>query len=397
MKAVKCADNTNNSVMLYYVALTLKSVAVAMPHAVLTLIFLNKGIDYSQIAIIQAFYSFGMVIFEYPSGVLADKYPKKYIYLISSLLLMTSYLLILSTDNLGLLIFTWFIYGISTAMETGTIDSDIIIWIKENNDKENVSNAIRKFISTINQVSSVSAIGGACSGFALHKMIKTDIYWVMLGIVCLNVLLIAVLYRIPNRVDKSKERSILVIVKDSLSELKDTKLLKYILILFALFQMFLQVHYQLWQSLFIEYGINSDWFIFIYLLFQLITMLAYKVPVNKLFRNTSAPILVIVIVATITMFIIEQPISQLVLYTVPVFAITLATYYTEIKYNEIVNAGNISAITSLLSTAMRISGFIMLIISSGFIKHFSIRVLFLIVPIGVFSAICFIMDKYIKN
>ncbi len=383
--------------MLYYVALTLKSVAVAMPHAVLTLIFLNKGIGYSQIAIIQAFYSFGMVIFEYPSGVLADKYPKKYIYLISSLLLMTSYLLILSTDNLGLLIFTWFIYGISTAMETGTIDSDIIIWIKENNDKENVSNTIKKFISTINQVSSVSAIGGACLGFALHKVIKTDIYWVMLGIVCFNVLLIAVLYRIPNRVDKSKERSILVIVKDSLSELKETKLLKYILILFALFQMFLQVHYQLWQSLFIEYGINSDWFIFIYLLFQLITMSAYKVPVNKLFRNTSVPILVIVIVATITMFIIEQPISQLVLYTVPVFAITLATYYTEIKYNEIVNVGNISAITSLLSTVMRISGFIMLIISSGFIKHFSIRVLFLIVPIGVFSAICFIMDKYIKN
>ncbi|KSV60068.1 MFS transporter [Acetivibrio ethanolgignens] len=395
MKIVKCVDNTDSSVIFYYVALALKSAAIAMPHAFLTLIFLDKGMDYSQIAMIQAFYSCGVVLFEYPSGVLADKYPKKNIYLISSLLLMLSYLLILSTDNYWFLILTWFIYGISTAMETGTIDSDIIIWIKENKDKEKVSNAIGSFISTMSQISSISAIGGACLGFVLHRIINTDIYWVMLGIVLLNVLLIVVFYRIPNRVDKSGNRSILIIVKDSLREIRETKQLRYMLILFALFQMFLQVHYQLWQSLFIEYGINSDWFICIYLSFQLITILAYKAPVNKLFRNTSVPIFMIAIVAVALMFLINKPILQLFLYAVPVFAITIAAYYTEIKYSEIVNVGNISAITSLLSTVMRIFGFAMLIISSRFIAHFSIRILFLIIPICVFSAICFILDRYI--
>ena len=35
----------------------MKGMAITMPHAVLTLIFLSKGMTYSQIATIQAFYS----------------------------------------------------------------------------------------------------------------------------------------------------------------------------------------------------------------------------------------------------------------------------------------------------------------------------------------------------
>lgn len=395
MKNVKCVDNTKISIRFYFIAMALKSIAIAMPHAFLTFIFLDKGMDYSKIAIIQAFYSFGVVVFEYPSGLLADKYPKKTIYLVSSICLIISYLLILNTDRYFLLIIAWFIYGISTATETGTIDSDIIIWIKEKNNDEEISAKIRKFVGTTGQISSISAIGGACLGFVLHRIIDINIYWLMLVLVLFGGILISVFYQIPNRGGKTKERSMQSIVKDSLQEIKETKQLRCMIILFALFQVFLQVHYQLWQSLFIEYGISSDWFIFIYLAFQVLTIVAYKVPVNQVFKKTALHVGGIGVVATILMYIVNMPIVQIFLYTVPVFSITVIAYYVEIKYNEIVNVGNISSITSLLSTVMRIFGFCILLFSSQFITYFSIKKLFLIIPLFVIGMICFILDRHV--
>lgn len=151
MKNVKCAENIDRLQKIYYFVLILKSVAIAMPHAFLTLVFLQKGMDYSKIAIIQAFYSLGVVVFEYPSGVLADKYKKKYLYLISMLLLVVSYLMILFSNTYLFLIVSWLIYGISTAMETGTIDAELIVLIKKNTMGEKVSKEISRFIGTSGQ------------------------------------------------------------------------------------------------------------------------------------------------------------------------------------------------------------------------------------------------------
>lgn len=393
MKNVKCADNINYASVIYYVALAFKSVAIAMPHAFLTLIFLNKGMNYSQIATIQAFYSLGVVAFEYPSGILADKYPKKYLYFFSSLLLMTCYLLVLNTNKYALLILAWLIYGISTAMETGTIDADIIIWIKEKNCNEDVSSNISKFVGLTGQISSLSAIIGSCIGFLLYKIIDLNIYWVMFGLVLINGLLVALFFKLPNTVSKAQTRNIMQIVKDSLKEVKENKILKYILLIFALLQMFLQIHYQLWQSLFIEYGINPNWFIVIYLVFQFITVVAYKVPVNKVLKRTSLPFGTIAIIAVVVMYVIHVPIIKVILYCVPIFVIAVISYFTEIKFNQIVNVSNISSITSLLSTVMRIFGFAVLLIAGRLIDLFSVNILFLVVPIIAMTAICFVVDR----
>lgn len=228
-----------------------------------------------------------MVIFEYPSGVLADKFPKKYIYIVSQVLLTVTYLLVLNTDRYLLLITAGFVYGISTAAETGTVDSDIIIWIKENNSAEEVSKKIKKFIGTSGQISSLSAITGACLGFALYKIIDINIYLVMTALILFAGLLIACFYKIPDRETKANERNIMAIVKDSFKEIKET------------------------------------------------------------------------------------------------------------KYNEIINVGNISSVTSLFSTIMRLFGCGTLLISSRFIGLFSIKALFLVIPLIVFAMICFILDRHV--
>ena len=55
----------------------LVSVAYSLPHSILTVILLAKGLSLSQILIIQSAYSIAIVLFEFPSGLLADNYSKK--------------------------------------------------------------------------------------------------------------------------------------------------------------------------------------------------------------------------------------------------------------------------------------------------------------------------------
>lgn len=398
MKNVKSVENIDKIQKIYYWVLTLKSIAIAMPHAFLSLLFLQKGMDYSKIAVIQSFYSLGVVLFEYPSGVLADKYKKKYIYLISILLLAITYLIILFFNTYFFLIIAWFIYGISTAMETGTIDAELIILIKKYTDTNQMSKTISKFIGTSGQISSVCAILGSCLGFILYKKIDIDIYWIMLLLILISGIITLFFFRLPCSSKYMENRSIYTIIKDSLKEIQKTPILKYIMVLFIALQIFLQIHYQLWQSFFIDCGINENFFIGIYLSFQIITIVTYKLPVQKFFIKTSVPIGIIFVISVILLYVIKLPYIQLIIYMLPVFIISLVTYYTEIKYNEIVQISNISSLTSLISTIMRLFGFISLLFASKFISIFSIQLLFLTIPIGVITLICFIIDKkLIKN
>ena len=54
--------------------------ATTIPHAILTLLLLSKGILINQIAIIQLFYNVAVLIFELPSGIMADNFSRKNIF-----------------------------------------------------------------------------------------------------------------------------------------------------------------------------------------------------------------------------------------------------------------------------------------------------------------------------
>ncbi|WP_250317090.1 hypothetical protein [Streptococcus lutetiensis] len=62
---------------VYLLANFLVIVAYSMPHSILTVILLAKGLSVSQILLIQSAYSIAIVLFELPSGLLADNHSWK--------------------------------------------------------------------------------------------------------------------------------------------------------------------------------------------------------------------------------------------------------------------------------------------------------------------------------
>lgn len=62
---------------VYLLANFLVIVAYSMLHSILTVILLVKGLSVSQILLIQSAYSIAIVLFELPSGLLADNHSRK--------------------------------------------------------------------------------------------------------------------------------------------------------------------------------------------------------------------------------------------------------------------------------------------------------------------------------
>lgn len=106
----------------YFYSLFLSELARTLPHAVLTIILINKGLSLKDIAIVQICYMAAIIIFEFPSGIISDIFDRKIVYLVSIFLLMISYFIIFKASSFVLLCISWFIYGMSAAINTGTID-----------------------------------------------------------------------------------------------------------------------------------------------------------------------------------------------------------------------------------------------------------------------------------
>ena len=67
----------NKQVFHYLSATFLATIAYTLPHSILTVLLLSKGLSISQILLIQSAYSLAIILCEFPSGMLADTWSRK--------------------------------------------------------------------------------------------------------------------------------------------------------------------------------------------------------------------------------------------------------------------------------------------------------------------------------
>lgn len=104
MESLSIKRNT----LVFLLSNFLVSVAYSLPHSILTVILLAKGLSLSQILIIQSAYSIAIVLFEFPSGLLADNYSRKNLYSLSKLFLIIMFLIVLFSNQFYLIFAAWF-------------------------------------------------------------------------------------------------------------------------------------------------------------------------------------------------------------------------------------------------------------------------------------------------
>ncbi len=92
------------------------SLGILLP--VLNLILLNRGADLKTLPLLIASYSAAVLCFELPSGICADLYGRKTVFLISGACQMLSLILLLFADNWIWLLFYILLNGISRAFSS---------------------------------------------------------------------------------------------------------------------------------------------------------------------------------------------------------------------------------------------------------------------------------------
>lgn len=367
MESLSIKRNT----LVFLLSNFLVSVAYSLPHSILTVILLAKGLSLSQILIIQSAYSIAIVLFEFPSGLLADNYSRKNLYSLSKLFLIIMFLIVLFSNQFYLIFAAWFCYGIAAALDSGTLDAYIINQLK----LAHHGAELRKFLALSNRLEIVGLLLGSSLGGILYHFIGINIY--VLGTVFLvaSTLISFFFFKETTKSDSLQDSHVTVLKKqitDSFKELRKQPRLSLILIFDFLTQIFFQTHFQLWQSFFLSKGIDSQYFPFFYITFQVITLFSYSINIDGVKKYAGvlkfSPLIVFL---PLTFFLGKIEIF-LTAYFIFVFVFYVIEFILNYQFNKMVSVENISSLISFKSTVSRIGSVLLLCILSFMVKQMSV-------------------------
>lgn len=367
MESLSIKRNT----LVFLLSNFLVSVAYSLPHSILTVILLAKGLSLSQILIIQSAYSIAIVLFEFPSGLLADNYSRKNLYSLSKLFLIIMFLIVLFSNQFYLIFAAWFCYGIAAALDSGTLDAYIINQLK----LAHHGAELRKFLALSNRLEIVGLLLGSSLGEILYHFIGINIYVLGTVFLVVSTLISFFFFKETTKSDSLQDSHVMILKKqitDSFKELRKQPRLSLILIFDFLTQIFFQTHFQLWQSFFLSKGIDSQYFPFFYITFQVITLFSYSINIDGVKKYTGvlkfSPLIVFL---PLTFFLGKIEIF-LTAYFIFVFVFYVIEFILNYQFNKMVSVENISSLISFKSTVSRIGSVLLLCILSFMVKQMSV-------------------------
>ena len=108
------------------VIFTANSLSTGIILPVLTLVLLEKGANLQTLPLLMAVYSLTVLLLELPSGILADMFGRKTVFLISCGSQLISFALLLISYNLITLVSAIIFLGLGRAFSSGSLDATII-------------------------------------------------------------------------------------------------------------------------------------------------------------------------------------------------------------------------------------------------------------------------------
>ncbi|EJB61550.1 tetra cycline resistance protein [Helicobacter pylori Hp H-42] len=354
------------NILAYYGANFLLIIAQSLPHAILTPLLLSKGLSLSEILLVQTFFSFCVLMAEYPSGVLADLMSRKNLFLVSNAFLIASFSFVLFFDSFILMLLSWGLYGLYSACSSGTIEASLITDIKEN--KKDLS----QFLAKNNQITYLGMIIGSSLGSFLYLKIHAMLYIVGIFLIMLCALTIVIYFK-EKEADFKSQKSLKLLkeqVKGSLKELKDNPKLKILLVGHLITPIFFMSHFQMWQAYFLKQGVKEQYLFVFYIAFQVISILIHFLKASSYSQKIALSSLV-VLLSVSPLLLSNIPYCFIGVYALMVAFFTYMSYCLGYQFSKFVSKNNISSLSSLSSSCVRVISVLVLSLSSLELRYFS--------------------------
>ncbi len=255
------------------------SIGIIFP--VLNLILLEKGAGLSTLPILMALYAITVLCFELPSGICADLFGRKKVFLVSCGFLLLSFLLLLIANNLLWLIFVIIFAGLSRSFSSGSLDALIIDQAIENNGMDNLSKTTSR-LAVLEAVGlAVGGISGGLISYAFGSF--SAILLLRITFTIIIALLCFFFVKEGNSQSDAKERVPLVVhLKNSKEVIFSTPGFRMIFISVFFVGFLLLTMETYWQSAFLKISFFSDstW------IFGIITFLGFMaVTIGNIISN----------------------------------------------------------------------------------------------------------------
>ncbi len=355
------------NILAYYGANFLLIIAQSLPHAILTPLLLSKGLSLSEILLVQTFFSFCVLVAEYPSGVLADLMSRKNLFLVSNAFLIASFSFVLFFDSFILMLLAWGLYGLYSACSSGTIEASLITDIKEN--KKDLS----KFLAKNNQITYLGMIIGSSLGSFLYLKVHAMLYIVGIFLIMLCALTIVIYFKEKEGGDFKSQKSLKLLkeqVKGSLKELKDNPKLKILLVGHLITPVFFMSHFQMWQAYFLKQGVKEQYLFIFYIAFQVISILIHFLKASNYSQKIALSSL-LVLLSVSPLLLSNIPYCFIGVYALMVAFFAYMSYCLGYQFSKFVSKNNISSLSSLLSSCVRVVSVLILSLSSLELRYFS--------------------------
>lgn len=406
----------------FFAAELLMNLALTVPHAVLTPLLLDKGLSLSQILLVQAGFSVAVLLFEFPSGSIADMISRRTLYFISRLVFCIFFLMVIFGHGFPLMLLAWIIYGLATALESGTLDAALINNAKNRQGvavgtvgglegtvgapdtqsaaghtaPDHVESRISWLVRKEGQSAYLGMMVGSTIGALLYLSMGANIYFISVGATVISVVTIALFFRIPEQhklanvdgneaaasVDKHDAtriggaRRLWLELRSHASatveEMRDSSALRQFLLLAVVAQAFLQLHFQLWQAVGLEKGFAESHLLFLYLLFIGMSFVASFIRPEVLFRRRALVVSGVVAFPGLAWlsYLVDGWV-YLVFYGALAFLLIVFANYSAFGVRRASSVERIGAVTSLVGVVGSIGSIGVLAVASVFVNFYS--------------------------
>lgn len=394
----------------FFAAELLMNLALTVPHAILTPLLLDKGLSLSQILLVQAGFSVAVLLFEFPSGSIADMISRRTLYFISRLVFCIFFLLVIFGHGFPLMLLAWIIYGLATALESGTLDAALINNAKNRQGPagtvggltstvdapDHVESRISWLVRKEGQSAYLGMMIGSTIGALLYLSVGANIYFISVGATVISVVTIALFFRIPEQhkvatvggneagasVDKHDAariggarrlwQELRSHARATIEEMRNSAALRQFLLLAVIAQAFLQLHFQLWQAVGLEKGFGESHLLFLYLLFIGMAFGASFIRPEVLFRRRALVVAGVVAFPGLAWlsYLVDGWV-YLVFYGALAFLLIVFANYSAFGVRRASSVERIGAVTSLVGVVGHIGAIGVLAVASVFVNFYS--------------------------
>lgn len=396
----------------FFAAELLMNLALTVPHAILTPLLLDKGLSLSQILLVQAGFSVAVLLFEFPSGSIADMISRRTLYFISRLVFCIFFLVVIFGHGFPLMLLAWIIYGLATALESGTLDAALINNAKNRQGPagtvgapDHVESRISWLVRKEGQSAYLGMMIGSTIGALLYLSVGANIYFISVGATVISVVTIALFFRIPEQhkvatvggnetaesvgkneagasVDKHDAariggarrlwQELRSHARATVEEMRDSAALRQFLLLAVVAQAFLQLHFQLWQAVGLEKGFAESHLLFLYLLFIGMAFGASFIRPEVLFQRRGLVVTAVVAFPGLAWlsYLVDGWV-YLVFYGALAFLLIVFANYSAFGVRRASSVERIGAVTSLVGVVGRIGAIGVLAVASVFVNFYS--------------------------